>query len=52
MGAWGTGLYSNDISCDVRDMCDEVYPLVGIEKATELIFKEFNEIINSGIIIK
>ncbi len=50
MGSWGTALYSNDISSDIRDMCNEVYPLLGIDKGTELIFKEYSEIINSDII--
>lgn len=46
MGHWGTGLFANDTSCDVRDMCNEVYPLVGIERGTQLILEEFAEIIN------
>lgn len=28
MGSWGTAVYANDTSSDVRDMCNEVYPLV------------------------
>ncbi len=50
MGTWGTALYSNDTSNDVRDMCNEVYPLVGIEEGTKLILKEYAEIVNSDII--
>ncbi len=50
MGSWGTALYSNDTSCDVRDTCNEVYPLVSIEEATEIIFKEYTNIVNSDII--
>ncbi len=50
MGSWGPGLYSNDTSGDVRDICNEVYPLVGIEKGTELILEEYSEIVNSDII--
>ncbi len=50
MGSWGTALYSNDTSSDVRDMCNEVYPLVGIEEGTKLILKEYADIINSDII--
>ena len=50
MGAWGTGLYSNDTSSDVRDMCNEVYPLVGVEKGTQLIFEEYADIVNSDVI--
>ena len=50
MGSWGPGLYSNDTSGDVRDICNEIYPLVGIEKGTELILEEYSEIVNSDII--
>jgi len=50
MGSWGTALYSNDTSSDVRDMCNEVYPLMGIEEGTKLILKEYADIINSDII--
>lgn len=50
MGSWGTGLHSNDTASDVRDACNEVYPLVGAEKGTEIIFREFREIIDSDII--
>lgn len=50
MGSWGTALYSNDTSSDVRDMCNEVYPLVGIEKGTKLILREYADIVNSDII--
>ena len=50
MGSWGTALYSNDTSSDVRDMCNEVYPLVGIEEGTKQILKEYADIIDSNII--
>ncbi len=50
MGSWGTALYSNDTSSDVRDMCDEIYPLVGIEEGTKLILKEYNDTVNSNCI--
>ena len=50
MGSWGTALYSNDTSSDVRDMCNEVYPLVGIEEGTRLILKEYADIVNCDII--
>lgn len=50
MGSWGTALYSNDTSSDVRDMCNEVYPLVGIEEGTKLILKEYADIVNCDII--
>ena len=47
MGSWGTALYSNDTSSDVLDMCNEVYPLVGIEEGTKLILKEYADKIES-----
>ena len=50
MGSWGTALYSNDTSSDVRDMCNEVYPLVGIEEGTRLILKEYADIVNCDIV--
>ena len=50
MGSWGTALYSSDTSSDVRDMCNEVYPLVGIEEGTKLILKEYADIVDSDII--
>ena len=49
MGSWGTALYSNDTSSDVRDMCNEVYPLVGIEEGTKLILNEYADIIDGNI---
>ena len=50
MGSWGTGIYSNDTACDVRDTCSEVYPLVDISRAREIIFREFDEIIREDTI--
>ena len=50
MGSWGTALYSNDTASDVRDICNEVYPLVGIEEGNRIIMKEFDEIIRSDVI--
>ena len=50
MGSWGTALYSNDTSSDVRDMCNEVYPLVGIEEGTKLILNEYADIIDGNMI--
>jgi hypothetical protein len=50
MGSWGAAIYSNDTSSDVRDMCNEVYPLVGIEDGTKLILKEYADLVNSDII--
>ncbi len=50
MGSWGTALYSNDTSSDVRDMCNEIYPLVDVEEGTKLILEEYADIVNSDII--
>ncbi|MBE6638108.1 MAG: hypothetical protein E7616_01440 [Ruminococcaceae bacterium] len=49
MGSWGTGLYSNDTSSDVRDMCNEVYPLLGIEEGTRVILHEYRDLIDGVI---
>ncbi len=48
MGSWGTALYSNDTSSDVRDMANEVYPLVGIEEGTRLIFEEYADVMTEN----
>ena len=50
MGAWGTGIYSNDTAEDVRDTCKEIYPFVSVERGNEIIFEEYKEIIESDII--
>jgi hypothetical protein len=49
MGSWGTALYSNDTSSDVRDLCNEVYPLVGIEEGTKLILQEYADLVDSDM---
>ena len=49
MGAWGTGIYSNDTSSDVRDMAKEIYPFTGAEEGTRLILKEFPDTAYSDI---
>lgn len=50
MGSWGTALYSNDTSSDVRDMCNEIYPFVSVEEGTKLILKEYADVVNSDIL--
>ena len=50
MGSWGTALYANDTANDVRDMCNEVYPLVRVEEGTKLILKVFSDIVDSDVI--
>ena len=47
MGSWGTALYSNDTSSDVRDICNEIYPFVSAEEGTAIILNEYREIVNS-----
>lgn len=50
MGYWGTGIYSNDIAEDVRDLCTEVFSLVSVEEGNRIIFKEFKDIVESDIL--
>lgn len=47
MGAWGTGLYSNDTAEDVRELCKEVYPFVSVDEGNRIIFKEYKYITES-----
>ena len=49
MGTWGSGLYSNDIAEDVRDMCNEIFPFVDIKEGNKILFTEFSEIVNLSI---
>lgn len=50
MGTYGIGIYACDTAEDVRDFCSEVYPLLGVEEGTKLLYKEFSEIIESEIV--
>lgn len=50
MGAWGTGIYSNDTAEDVKCICQEIFPFVSVEEGNKIIFDEYEEIINSNII--
>ena len=50
MGSWGTALYSNDTSCDVRDMCNEIYPFARVEEGTRMILEEYADIVNSDVL--
>ena len=50
MGTWGTGLYSNDIALDVRDMCNDVFAFFSVEEGNQIIFREYDEILTSEII--
>lgn len=48
MGSWGTGIYSNDTSEDVRDICKEIFPFVSVEEGNQIIFKEYKELIEQN----
>ena len=50
MGTWGTGIYSNDIAADVKEMCAEIFPFLSIEEGNKLIFDEYDDLINSSVI--
>lgn len=41
MGVWGAGLYDNDAGQDVRELCGEVYPLLGAEEGTKAILLRY-----------
>ena len=45
MGIWGTGLYSNDTSADVVDMCKEIYPFLPAEEANRKILEEHHALL-------
>lgn len=50
MGAWGTALYSDDTASDVRDLCNEVYGLVGMDEAKNIIWNEYRDVIESDLV--
>ena len=41
MGAWGTGLYSNDTAEDARTDFSDVFSVKPVEEATEFIIREY-----------
>ncbi len=45
MGTWGTGIYSNDTSLDVRDLCQEIFPFVSLDEGNRIIFEEFKDLL-------
>lgn len=48
MGAWGTGLYANDTTCDVRDTYMEyLQDQLDDQSAYEKIMREFSDCVNS-----
>ena len=50
MGIYGTGIYGCDIAEDVRDFCEDVFPLLGVDEGNRLLLKEFDDIISSDIV--
>ncbi len=50
MGAWGTGIYSDDTACDVKEMCQEIFPFVSVDEGNRIIFEQYAEIVNSTFI--
>lgn len=50
MGVWGTGIYTNDVSEDVRDACKDIFAVYDVAKGNELLFNHFSDIINQGFI--
>ena len=49
MGTWGTGIYSNDIASDVKDICNEIFPFMSVEDGNKIIFNEYRDLLNSEI---
>ena len=35
MGAWGTGIYSNDTAGDVRDACKDIFGYYDVEEGNQ-----------------
>ncbi len=50
MGAWGTGIYSNDTAEDVRDFCGMIFPFTSVSEGNRIVFEEFAEIANAEVI--
>ena len=50
MGTWGTGIYSNDIAEDIRDMCKDIFSFVDVKEGNSIILREYKEIIESDIV--
>ena len=41
MGAWGTGIYSNDTAGDVRDACKDIFGYYDVEEGNQKLFQQF-----------
>ena len=50
MGTWGTGIYGNDTAEDVRELCNEIFPLVSVEEGNRIVFREFKDILEDDLI--
>lgn len=50
MGAWGTGIYSNDTAADVKEICKEIFPFVRVEEGNKIIFDEYKELLDQKFV--
>lgn len=50
MGAWGTGIYSNDVAEDVRDVCRDIFAYFDVNEGNKVFFESFHEVLNQEII--
>ena len=41
MGAWGTGLYSNDIAEDIREDCRDVFSVKTLEEGLRILEEDY-----------
>lgn len=45
MGAWGTGIYSNDLAEDVKEACKDIFAYYEVEQGNQKIFEIYKEVI-------
>lgn len=50
MGIWSTGLYSNDIALDVKDICNDVFAFLSVEEGNRILLNEFSDLISRNVI--
>lgn len=50
MGSWGPGIYSNDVSSEVRDTCQEIFPFVSVEEGNKILFDEYKELLDMNLL--
>ena len=41
MGAWGTGLYSNDTAEDIREDCRDVFSVKTLEEGLRILEEDY-----------